>query len=236
MSKFNVGDMVRVRDWEDMFEEFGYYKDTGDIPCDSVFVCCMKDFCGGVYTIISAFDTIGGHRGYYLEGCGGENGEWEFSDDMLRLVKRAGAPKIEPIQASVLFAFSNAGVEIEEEYAITTVETCEYDYSDEEKKGMIQALADYLEVEIDFPTRSCPVEDETEDAPLETINEEKKELYNGKVVCLKGGAGLTAGKIYNIIDGGFIDDDGEKRPMDNFLICKDDPWFTNGIFIPLVEG
>lgn len=234
MSKFNVGDMVRVRDWEDMVEEFGISKDAMDIPCDAVFVYSMKDFCGEVYTITSAFEGNGGHDAYYLEGCGDEKVKWEFSNDMLRLVRRAEGT-IEPVQASVLFAFSDAGVEVEE-FVVTNKDDSAYEYTIDDKEKMIQALADYLGIEISFLTMDWSVGYEMVDVPLEVIDEEKVEPYNGMVVCLKEDIGLTAGKIYNIVDGVFIDDEGDKRPTIGTIVNKDDRWFTEGWLIPLVEG
>lgn len=44
MSKFNVGDKVRVKDWDELVEEFGLTED-GDIDNDG-FIFEMKEFCG----------------------------------------------------------------------------------------------------------------------------------------------------------------------------------------------
>jgi hypothetical protein len=47
--------------------------------------------------------------------------------------------------------------------------------------------------------------------------EETPKYYNGKVVCVSSenayDHGFTVGKIYNIVDGLFIDNDGDKRPF-----------------------
>ena len=230
MSKFNVGDMVRVRDWEDMVEEYGLDSRNGEnimIP-DCIFVSKMKEYCGGVFEVADVYYIFGEDR-YQLSNCD----DWAFNDSMLRLVKRAET--LGPVQANILFAFFDAGVEVEDEFVITNKGDNAYDYTIDDKKKMIQALADYFELEINFLTRNCSVEDEMEDVPLETINEDEVELYNGKVVCVKSCAGLTIGKIYNIVDGVFIDDNNEKRPVDNTFIYKDDFWFTENFFIPLVE-
>lgn len=42
---FNVGDVVVIRDWDDMEEEFGL-DSGGDIPCRCDFISLMKETCG----------------------------------------------------------------------------------------------------------------------------------------------------------------------------------------------
>ena len=74
----------------------------------------------------------------------------------------------------------------------------------------------------------------------EKINEynKKKSLVNGKYVWIgRSEAGLTKGKIYNIVDGFFIDDDGDKRPDTGTALTKENfkiDWFGE-YFIALVE-
>ena len=75
---------------------------------------------------------------------------------------------------------------------------------------------------------------------VEKINEynAKKNFINGKYVWIgKNEAGLTRGKIYNIVDGFFIDDDGDKRPDTGVAFTKKDfnsNWFGER-FVALVE-
>ena len=47
---FHVGDVVRIRDWDDMVAEFGIDR-NGDIPCRAHFVRGMRRLCGNVFTI-----------------------------------------------------------------------------------------------------------------------------------------------------------------------------------------
>lgn len=74
----------------------------------------------------------------------------------------------------------------------------------------------------------------------EKINEynKKKNLVNGKYVWIgTSKAGLTKGKIYNIVDGFFIDDDDDKRPDSGVAFTKkelDSSWFGK-YFVALVE-
>lgn len=44
--KYKVGDVVRIREWDDMENEFGLDCD-GAIKCQGSFVISMKEFCGG---------------------------------------------------------------------------------------------------------------------------------------------------------------------------------------------
>ena len=54
MSKieYKVGDIVRIRDWEDMGEEFGYKGFHGDIAAKYTFTRPMRKFCGKTAEII----------------------------------------------------------------------------------------------------------------------------------------------------------------------------------------
>ena len=74
----------------------------------------------------------------------------------------------------------------------------------------------------------------------EKINEynAKKNFINGKYVWIgESEAGLTRGKIYNIIDGFFIDDDGDERPDTGRALTKENfenDWFGK-YFIAIVK-
>lgn len=73
--KFEVGDKLRIREWEDMKSEFGL-KNGRDIDCLFTFTEEMKHFCGKDFTVRKVFcDRI------YPE----ENtfGSYSFSADML---------------------------------------------------------------------------------------------------------------------------------------------------------
>lgn len=76
--KYKVGDLVRIRLWDDMAKEFGECNDIITIP-DYYFVTRMKKCCGLVCEIIEVKDNY-----YKLKN----NGEldikgWKFTDDML---------------------------------------------------------------------------------------------------------------------------------------------------------
>lgn len=62
-----VGDFVRIRQWDDMNEKFG--TDCGKIDCVYTFTEEMKEFCGGVFKIIRITTEvyIGKEKRYFLE-------------------------------------------------------------------------------------------------------------------------------------------------------------------------
>ena len=72
--KYKVGDKVKVREWDDMVEEFGTDED-GDIDCNLCFVKDMKEYCGKEMTVSR---VLTGH--YVLEE---DEGEFAWTDDML---------------------------------------------------------------------------------------------------------------------------------------------------------
>ena len=72
--KFEVGDKVQVREWDDMKKEFGVDSGGNINTPDWCFIDEMIKFCGKTY-IISQIRT----NGYYLSGCG----DYIFTDEML---------------------------------------------------------------------------------------------------------------------------------------------------------
>lgn len=91
MSKFKVGDLVRVREWDDMKKEFGSDGDL-KIYCKCSFIDIMKKTCGDVCTIEDLTDS-----GNYMLSGEKESG-WIYSDDMLypAITYREYAEKVEP--------------------------------------------------------------------------------------------------------------------------------------------
>ena len=72
--RYKVGDKVKVREWDDMVEEFGTDED-GDIDCNFCFVKDMKEYCGKEMTVSRVFTSY-----YVLEE---DEGEFAWTDDML---------------------------------------------------------------------------------------------------------------------------------------------------------
>lgn len=73
MTKFKVGDKVRVRQWDDMKKEFGALP-WGTIKVRCGFIEEMRQYCDKVVTITSITSN-----GYRIKEDGGK---WYYSDDM----------------------------------------------------------------------------------------------------------------------------------------------------------
>jgi len=52
---FAEGQPVRIREWNDMVEEFGTRENNQDIECEGVFITSMLHLCGSV-AIITCID------------------------------------------------------------------------------------------------------------------------------------------------------------------------------------
>lgn len=77
--KYKVGDMVQVKTYEQMANEYGVYK-NGDIKTEMVFVDSMRIHCEKIVTIKEVCDDH-----YYIkEDCGC----WCWSDDMFDIVEK----------------------------------------------------------------------------------------------------------------------------------------------------
>ena len=122
MSRFKVGDLVRVREWDDMKKEFGSDGDL-TIYCKCLFVDMMKSTCGDVCTIKDLTES----GNYKLSGKN-ESG-WIYSEDMLypAITYREYAEKVDPKRIE---SFHYGGVE-----------GCPFSLS-----GMCQSRPDFLRV------------------------------------------------------------------------------------------
>lgn len=84
--EFKVGDRVRIRQWDDMMEEFGIDND-GDIQLSAeVFTNDMRELCGKIATVIYAlknkevsldFDDIDAE----------ESNQWRYTLDMIEHIE-----------------------------------------------------------------------------------------------------------------------------------------------------
>lgn len=83
MRSFCVGDRLRVRQWDDMEEEFGLDSD-GNIPCMFVFMKVMRKYCGMVFTVKH---IVG--KEYFPEEEDLFGYRYSFSADMLEYDKSA---------------------------------------------------------------------------------------------------------------------------------------------------
>lgn len=78
---FNSGDIVEIKQWDEMVKEFG--ERNGSIPCLFSFIESMRRFCGKRYTI----DKIVDRKVFFVESLDLEG--YKFSTDMIKLVKKA---------------------------------------------------------------------------------------------------------------------------------------------------
>lgn len=46
----HIGDVLKIREWEDMYDEFGV-NGLGNIPCPVPFTTAMQDLCGKRFTV-----------------------------------------------------------------------------------------------------------------------------------------------------------------------------------------
>lgn len=82
--KFKVGELVRIRQWDDMEKEFGI-SDSGSIMCRYRFTEDMKPLCGKYAEIVSIAEK-GVEVKLKLFNCGGLNTSWGYSTDMIEKV------------------------------------------------------------------------------------------------------------------------------------------------------
>lgn len=81
----HIGDVLRIREWDDMVEEFGYEFDDGDdIDCDKVFTSRMRYLCGQKFTVkeISDYDGFLSEEDVEVS-VNSPLGRWVISADML---------------------------------------------------------------------------------------------------------------------------------------------------------
>ena len=81
--KFKVGELVRIRQWDDMVKEFGT-KATGSVNCKCAFSDYMKPLCGK-YAEIENLDKDG-RVGLKFFNCEGLYTGWGYSTDMIEKV------------------------------------------------------------------------------------------------------------------------------------------------------
>lgn len=89
----SVGEKVRIRQWDDMAEEFGV--DAIGIPCASSFVNDMKYLCGKEFTVTAVSNTgrTNKHGDEYclVNGC---TSAYTISSDMIEPVDMADSPDV----------------------------------------------------------------------------------------------------------------------------------------------
>lgn len=82
--KFKVGELVRIRQWDDMVEEFGT-NSFGTIMCHCCFTEGMKHLCGKYAEIVSLAENDVVVKLKFFN-CDGLNTSWNYSTDMIEKV------------------------------------------------------------------------------------------------------------------------------------------------------
>ena len=80
---FKVGELVRIRQWDDMVKEFGT-RSTGSVNCRCLFTVAMKPLCGK-YAEIKDF-RVDGIVFLRFFNCEKEDKCWSYSTDMIEKV------------------------------------------------------------------------------------------------------------------------------------------------------
>lgn len=176
---FKVGDIVVIRDWDDMKFEFGCTP-GGVIPCAHSFVQGMKNLCG-TRCRISKIEITGKITGkqIWLEALSGESIKgWSFSTDMIR---HADTIKTGKIVITSDGRVTKARLFDGKECIKETMATC----SPEDQFDFM------TEAQISFE-RLTQAEQRTQ---------EEKPKWNAKVVCVKAVGDFTKGKIYSVKEG-----------------------------------
>lgn len=81
-SKFKVGELVRIRQWDDMAKEFGI-NSWGCIESRFLFTAAMRPLCGKYAEIVRLNGSLVELKFF---NCGGLNTSWEYSTDMIEKV------------------------------------------------------------------------------------------------------------------------------------------------------
>lgn len=89
----SVGEKVRIRQWDDMAEEFGF--NAIGIPCASSFVNDMKYLCGKEFTVTDVSDARRinkyGDKYYLVRGC---TTSYTISSDMIEPIDMVDSPNV----------------------------------------------------------------------------------------------------------------------------------------------
>jgi hypothetical protein len=109
--KFKVGDKVRVRTWESLYNEFGRSFDKNALKIRYGFNNDMRKMCGGIYMITSVNNSS---EFYTLN-----KSSWKWTDDMLEAIS-VHPPVIKTAKLKDIkrdYKFTVAGIEMYKFYA-----------------------------------------------------------------------------------------------------------------------
>ena len=180
MSKYKVGDKIKIRSWESLTKEFGI-DDRGGIyiPSNPWFSPKMKKYCGRILTI-KYISAVSGH--YRTEEACDDGYGWWFSDSMIE--SNDG-------KSIVIYKKDNKVVAVDKVTGKTAEALCNPDDKFDFYTGASIAYER-------LRGRMAPAR----------VPEAKPKYFTGEVVCIKNGGDFTVGKIYEIKDGVLKDNTG----------------------------
>ena len=104
----SVGENVRIRQWDDMADEFGF--DDVGIPCAATFVDQMKYLCGEEFTVTNVlregYTDMYGNKYYSVKGCPNAH-EYTISSDMIEPIDIVDSPN-DVFDSSAISDFLNS--------------------------------------------------------------------------------------------------------------------------------
>lgn len=102
MTKYKIGDKLRIRQWDDMVAEFGFDL-GGNIDCCFRFTPSMRRLCGSEFTVYR-IDGTGGAAAYKSEE--GVESQFSISADMLEPVQVSNPLNVATKKQLIKFLFS----------------------------------------------------------------------------------------------------------------------------------
>lgn len=217
LSELSRGQKVRICRWEDMAKELGIEYEDGII---------LKELCGQVVTITGFFSNMFPSTFVKVK----EYPELYFLPEMFECIEEneANASDNSPVKDS-----KGKPAVIDEEIIIR---------KDENGLTGVLKVAGKAVKEKSLPLKAGQpfvAEDFERDAMSLVQELLKKELYNGKVVCIRNPANdyYTVGKIYEFKDGAILTNNGTviNNNGEGFHSFEEFAAFSSATFVKLVE-
>ena len=188
MSKFKVGDLVKVRD--DLEQGHTYYME--DRSAQDGAVSEMIELAGKYVTITE----VQPNKKYLVSG----GRKWNFVDEMLEPIVIQKIVITTDGLTTLARLYEGEKVVKSAKAVCSPEDTFDFAVGAQLAYNRLMYGTDYNPAEVAFKPESKP-------AP-ETVKG-----YSVMVVCVKDAPGLTAGKVYTFGGGTVIDDDGDERPQ-----------------------
>ena len=180
MTKYKIGDKVKIRSWDSLTKEYGTDSRGGiDMGISNPwFAPGMKEYCGRTLTIkeISASGAFQTEEAYDTSGY-----HWWFGDSMVETTN----PSI------VIYANGNKVIAVDKSTGKTAEALCDPDDKFDFYTGASIAYER-------LRGRMAPAR----------VRETKPKYFTGEVICTYSGGYFTKGKIYKVKDGVITKDSG----------------------------